>query len=68
MELIKNNGDTLILKVDGERKNNFFTVVIAFPNQDHESLRLDHADLEIAVSIIVDRYSKIKPIDFSLIS
>ncbi len=60
MEIIRKNGDVFILKVDGERESNFFTLVITFANQEFDSLRLDHSDLEEGINLVLEEYFKLK--------
>jgi REP element-mobilizing transposase RayT len=55
-EKIKENKDVAIIKFDGERQNNFYTIMITFPNNRREMLRIDGNDLKEAMRNILTQY------------
>jgi len=58
IEEVRETGNVFILKVDGERSENHYTVMITFPNSVYETIRCDDAELFAAVrSVLNDYYS-----------
>ncbi|ALR31278.1 hypothetical protein ATE47_12425 [Chryseobacterium sp. IHB B 17019] len=55
-ETIKNNGDVAIIKFDGERNDDPYTLLISFPTSKREMLRIDGNDLKEAMRNILTQY------------
>lgn len=49
LEDIKNEGDVVIIKLDGEREDNQNTIMITFPNSNREIIRHDGSDLKKSI-------------------
>lgn len=55
-EQIKTNGEVAVIKFDGERKRDGYTVFISFPNNKREMIRADDSDLKRALIIVLTKY------------
>ena len=55
-EKIKANGDVGIIKFDGERDKNWYTVLILFPTNNREMIRADESDLRKALKKVLTKY------------
>ena len=57
VEMVKQNGDIVVLKLDGERKENHYTAFITFPlSKKKEMIRADKSTLEEALLKILTVY------------
>lgn len=56
VEKIKENGNVVVIKFDGERLENGYTIFISFPNNEREMIRTDQSDLKIALIEILKQY------------
>lgn len=56
VEKIKENGNVVVIKFDGERLENGYTIFISFPNNEREMIRTDQSDLKIALVEILKQY------------
>lgn len=56
-EQVKDNGDVAVIKFDGERIKNQYTVFISFPRNENKSMiRADSDDLKDAISRVLTNY------------
>lgn len=55
-EKIKLNGEVAVIKFDGERQSDGYTVFISFPKGEREMIRADESDLKIALLKVLTRY------------
>ena len=56
---IKNNGDVAVIKFDGEREEDQYTVFITFPNRkDREMIRADESILKNALIKVLKDYTE----------
>ena len=56
-ELIKKNGDIIVIKFDGEREKDAYTVFITFPpSRNKQMIRTDSSDLKEAMKIVLEKY------------
>ena len=55
-EKIKLNGNVVVIKLDGERVTDEYTVFISFPKINREMLRVDDNDLKIALLKVLNLY------------
>ncbi|MCE3074659.1 hypothetical protein [Chryseobacterium gwangjuense] len=55
-ETIKENGDVAIIKFDGKRDNNPYTLLISFSNGKRPMLRIDSNNLKEAMQNILKQY------------
>ncbi|GLB49273.1 hypothetical protein [Neptunitalea lumnitzerae] len=56
-EQVKENGDVAVIKFDGERVENQYTVFISFPQNENKSMiRADSDDLKDALSNVLKSY------------
>jgi len=55
-EAVKKNGDVAIIKFDGEREDDPYTLLISFPTSKREMLRIDGDDLKEAMVNILTQY------------
>ncbi|MEC3874274.1 MULTISPECIES: hypothetical protein [Chryseobacterium] len=55
-EKIKTNGEVVVIKFDGERNENAYTVFISFPNNKREMIRIDDNDLKNALIKVLNIY------------
>ena len=56
MEEVYKNGDILLIKVDGPRLKNRFTIVMIAKNEEFPTIRLDHDSLPTAVTSVLKKY------------
>lgn len=57
LERIKDDGNIVLIKFDGERTENQVTVVIDFPPlSDKETIRLEGNDLNILLDSLINTY------------
>lgn len=57
LERVKQNGDIAVVKFDGERIENSYTVFISFPQiKNKEIIRVDESDLKIALIKVLKIY------------
>lgn len=55
-EQIKKNRDIAIIKFDGEREHNPYTLMITFSNNHRDMLRIDSNNLKEAMKNILNQY------------
>lgn len=55
-ELVRQDGNVAIIKLDGEREDNFYTVFISFPNSENEMIRFDGGNLQDAMRNVLSKY------------
>lgn len=56
-EYVKKNGDIAVIKFDGERNENEYTVFISFPvSKKREMIRSDESDLKKALVEVLTKY------------
>lgn len=55
-ERIKTNGEVAVIKFDGERNEDEYTVFISFPNNKSEMIRADESDLKKALIKVLTKY------------
>lgn len=56
-EKVKSNGDIAVIKFDGERDENAYTVFISFPvSKKKEMIRVDESNLKKALMKVLDEY------------
>lgn len=55
-EKIKLNGEVAVIKFDGERESNEYTVFVSFPKGEREMIRADESDLKIALLKVLTKY------------
>ncbi|MFZ6013047.1 MAG: hypothetical protein ACOYXT_22080 [Bacteroidota bacterium] len=56
LEKVKENGAVAVVKFDGERDKDGYTVFISFPNSKREMIRADENDLKKALIKVLARY------------
>jgi len=56
VQKIKEKGNVIVIKFDGERLENGYTIFITFPNNEREMIRTDQSDLKIALIEILKQY------------
>lgn len=57
LETVKNNGDIVLVKFDGERSKNHYTVLITFPNgKGNDMIRADEDNLKTALVKVLNKY------------
>jgi hypothetical protein len=57
LEQVKQNGDVAMIKFDGERVENHYTVFISFPaNKKQEMIRADERILSTALIKVLSQY------------
>ncbi|PSL45307.1 hypothetical protein CLV51_1049 [Chitinophaga niastensis] len=54
--IVKGNGDVFILKIDGAREVNHYTVIISFPTIEAEMIRADDKSMKIALFKVLEAY------------
>lgn len=60
-EQVKADGSVAVIKFDGEREANHYTVFISFPTEStRTTLRIDHDDLKQAMTIVLERYLSVQ--------
>lgn len=55
-EKIKLNGDVAVIKFDGERESNEYTVFVSFPKGKREMIRADESNLKVALLKVLTKY------------
>lgn len=55
-EKVKANGDVAVIKLDGERDKNWYTILILFPGKKREMIRADESDLKKALKKVLTKY------------
>lgn len=55
-EEIRANGDVAVIKFDGERQDNWYTVFVSFPNNTRSMIRSDESDLKKALLKVLIKY------------
>lgn len=55
-EVIKDNKDVAVIKFDGERVNNSYTLMVMFSNQSRQMLRIDSNNLKEGMQNILKEY------------
>lgn len=56
-EIVKDNGDVALIKFDGARTENWYTVLITFPpGGEREMIRADESCLEMALRKVLLAY------------
>lgn len=56
-EIVKENGDIAVVKFDGARSENWYTVFITFPiSKNREMIRADEDHLETALIKVLTKY------------
>jgi hypothetical protein len=55
-EKIKLNGEVAVIKFDGERESDQYTVFISFPKGEREMIRADESELKIALLKVLTKY------------
>lgn len=55
-EKIKINGEVAVIKFDGERESDEYTVFISFPKGEREMIRADESELKIALLKVLTKY------------
>ena len=58
-EAIKENRDVAIIKFDGEREYDHYTLLISFPNKKRDMLRVDSNNLKEGMQNILKEYISI---------
>lgn len=56
LEKIKANGEVAVVKFDGERDKDGYTVFISFPRGNREMIRTDESDLKMALVKVLTKY------------
>jgi hypothetical protein len=59
IEKVKIDGNVFILKVDGERENNYYSILIISSSNSFETLRSDGNDLYTCLVNVFEKYKKI---------
>lgn len=57
-EMIKTKGEVAVIKFDGERDKEQYTVFISFPKNNREMIRADENTLKDACKIVLLEYLK----------
>jgi hypothetical protein len=55
-EKIKSNGEVAVIKFDGERESDEYTVFVSFPKDEREMIRADESDLKCALLKVLTKY------------
>lgn len=56
-EVVKNNGDVAVIKFDGERSENQYTIFISFSSKKaRDMIRIDESDFKIALLKVLKAY------------
>lgn len=58
-EKIKVNGEVIVIKLDGEREIDNYTVFISFPNNKREMIRADENNLKKALVKVLAKYIEV---------
>ncbi|WP_333662016.1 hypothetical protein [Chishuiella changwenlii] len=56
LEKIKENGDSVIIKFDGDRLVDYYTIMIIFSNNNKEMIRVDGKDFKINLTEALKKY------------
>ena len=57
LDLIRKNGNVVVIKLDGGRDRCFYTLFITFPGKsEKDMLRVDHSDLKEAILELLNLY------------
>lgn len=57
LDLVRKNGDVVVVKFDGEREQDFYTLFITFSLTKNKSMiRIDHSNLRDAILELLKRY------------
>lgn len=56
LDIIREKGDVVVVKIDGERHENAYTVFVTFPRKDREMIRADEDDLKHALISVLRKY------------
>ncbi|SHM01897.1 hypothetical protein [Chryseobacterium polytrichastri] len=57
LDLVRKNGDIVVVKFDGEREQDFYTLFITFSLTKNKSMiRIDHSNLRDAILELLKRY------------
>jgi hypothetical protein len=56
LEKVKENKNVAVVKFDGERERDWYTILILFPNGGREMIREDGSDLKSALIKVLSRY------------
>ncbi|MDV3753984.1 hypothetical protein [Elizabethkingia anophelis] len=57
LDLVRKNGDIVVVKFDGEREQDFYTLFITFPvNKNKSMIRIDHSNLRDAILELLKKY------------
>jgi hypothetical protein len=57
LEQVKRNGDIAVIKFDGERSENQYTIFISFPIiKKREMIRADENDLKLGLAKVITKY------------
>lgn len=60
LEKIKSNGDVVVIKFDGERSENAYTIFITFPSiKKREMIRVDEGYLKIGLIKVLIKYLEV---------
>lgn len=55
-EAVRQNGDIAIIKFDGLRDKDFYTLMITFSNNERNMLRVDNSNLKEAMKNLLNQY------------
>lgn len=55
-EKIKLKGEVAVIKFDGERESDEYTVFVSFPKGEREMIRADESDLKVALLKVLTKY------------
>ncbi|WP_158960967.1 hypothetical protein [Myroides fluvii] len=55
-ERIKLRGDVVVIKFDGERDEDAYTVFVSFPTRERAMIRVDGSDLKKALVKVLSEY------------
>lgn len=55
-EEIRANGNVAVIKFDGERQDNWYTVFVSFPDNKRSMIRSDESDLKKALLNVLVKY------------
>lgn len=57
LDTIRKNGDVVVLKFDGEREKDFYTLFVTFPPSKNKSMiRIDQSNLKDAIIELLKKY------------
>jgi len=55
-EKVKEDGNVAVIKFDGERDKDWYTIFISFPKNKREMIRADESDLKKALIKVLAKY------------